>query len=334
VPLRGERKPGAMRHTISLKVDDAQKRALEGQAKSAGLANVGDLVREWTAGRFRPVQFTGASSLHLDAGEDLRAWLAGTGRARLVLGESLALLSHLPSACVDAVVTDGPYSSGGCFRGDRAQSTGTKYMQSEINARDKREGRRVDFEGDTRDQRSFIRWAALWSAECYRVAKPGAIGGFWADWRQLPATSDAFQAGGWTWRGVWGWDKTEGVRPVLGRPRNQLEFVVWGSKGPMPRTRCGGVVEPGVVRVASTMATKRGHQTGKPDAANRLWARLCEPGGVLLDPFAGGAGMAEACLELGRRYLGFEVVPRIHGEALARLVERERALFGARARAA
>lgn len=182
---------------------------------------------------------------------------------------------------------------------------------------------RADFEGDTRDQLSFVHWAALWMAECHRVTKPGSIVGFWCDWRQIAATIAALQAGGFVFRGVWVWDKTEGTRPQKGRPRNQCEFVVWGSKGAMPPTRAAGVVEPGVVRVASTIDTKRGHQTGKPDEANRLWARLCEPGGILLDPFAGSASMGDACLDEGRRYLGFEVVPRIHEEAHARLAQRE-----------
>lgn len=262
------------------------------------------------------------SSLAPGAAEELQGFLAGSARWALVRGESLALLTHLPSASVDAVVTDWPYSSGGQFRGDRAGRTSEKYIGTDARKVDAAEDRRVDFEGDTRDQLSFVHWATLVVGECYRVVKPGQILGFWCDWRQLGAAIAGLQAGGAVFRGVWGWDKTEGVRPQRGRPRNQLEFVVWGSKGPMSEDRCGGAVEPGVVRCASTLATKRGHQTGKPDAANRLWARLCEPGGILLDPFAGSASMGDACLDEGRRYLGFEMVERIHGEAHARLTAR------------
>jgi site-specific DNA-methyltransferase (adenine-specific) len=242
----------------------------------------------------------------------------------LVLGDSLGLLLHVPSESVDAMVTDSPYSSGGAFRGDRAARTGDKYIRSDVHKQDEAADRFHDFEGDTRDQLSFRHWVGLWSAECWRAAKPGAIGGLWTDWRQVGATIEAFQIGGWVYRGLWVWDKTEGVRPMKGRPRNQCELVVWGSKGPMSETRCGGVVEPGCVRVASTSKTKRGHQTGKPNEANRLWARLCEPGGTLLDPFAGSASMADAVLDegQGRRYLGFEVVPRLYDDARARLEAR------------
>ena len=78
------------------------------------------------------------------------------------------------------------------------------------------------------------------------------------------------------------------------------------------------------MRCASTTQTKRGHQTGKPDPVTRPFVRLTPPGGVLLDPFAGGAGIADVVLDEGegRRYLGFEVVPRIHDEAYARLSAR------------
>jgi len=36
------------------------------------------------------------------------------------------------------------------------------------------------------------------------------------DWRQIASTIDAFQAGGWVYRGIFVWDKTQGVRPAMG----------------------------------------------------------------------------------------------------------------------
>jgi len=64
---------------------------------------------------------------------------------------------------------------------------------------------------------------------------------------QLPLTTDALQCAGYTWRGVVEWDKTEGLRPQLGRFRNQAEYVVWSSKGTMPVKRRAPDL-PGVVR--------------------------------------------------------------------------------------
>ena len=67
-------------------------------------------------------------------------------------------------------------------------------------------------------------------AECGRVLRDGAPGLLFTDWRQLPLTTDALQCAGFTWRGVAVWDKTEGVRPQLGRFRNQAEYVVWAAR--------------------------------------------------------------------------------------------------------
>ncbi|MBV9945309.1 MAG: hypothetical protein JOZ69_00490 [Myxococcales bacterium] len=45
-------------------------------------------------------------------------------------GEALAVLQSMPDACVDAVITDPPYSSGGFTRGDRAALTSGQYVQT------------------------------------------------------------------------------------------------------------------------------------------------------------------------------------------------------------
>ena len=69
-------------------------------------------------------------------------------------GDMFDILPHMSG--VGAVVTDLPYSSGGAFRGDRAQATTTKYVRSDTAAY------RPEFAGDNRDQRSFLAWSTLW----------------------------------------------------------------------------------------------------------------------------------------------------------------------------
>ena len=61
--------------------------------------------------------------------------------------------------------------------------------------RDNIAGDAPDFTGDDRDQRAYGYWCALWLAECLRVTKPGGACLMFTDWRQLPATRDAIQAG-------------------------------------------------------------------------------------------------------------------------------------------
>ena len=75
---------------------------------------------------------------------------------------------------------------------------------------------------------AFLVWCSLWLAECLRVAKPGAPIAVFSDWRQLATMIDAIQCGGFVFRGVMPWDKTEAVRPRMGGFRSQCEYVVWG----------------------------------------------------------------------------------------------------------
>lgn len=229
----------------------------------------------------------------------------------LIHGDALTVLPTLPAASFDALITDPPYASGGVHAASRQQAPQTKYMQSgsaQLHA---------DFVGDERDQRSHLAWMRLWLAECSRVLKDGAPVLLFTDWRQLPLTTDALQCAGFTWRGVAVWDKTEGVRPQLGRFRNQAEYVVWGSKGNMPLGRRAPVL-PGVIRESVRKADKH-HMTGKPTDLMRQLVKICEEGGRILDPFAGsGTTLVAADLE-GYSWTGIEMTGHYHDVAHARL---------------
>lgn len=171
-------------------------------------------------------------------------------------GDCLAWLQTLPTGIADAVITDPPYSSGGMMRGDRMQNTNTKYVTTG------HEDQYHEFSGDNRDQRSFAYWCALWLSEALRITRPGGVIACFTDWRQLPTTTDSIQAGGWVWRGIFVWDKTEGVRPVMGRFRSQCEYAVWGSNGALALDEEIGVL-PGLVR-KSIIGRDKLHSTGKP----------------------------------------------------------------------
>jgi len=220
--------------------------------------------------------------------------------ATLYHGDALAVLRELPSASVDAVITDPPYSSGGTFRGDRTSDPTNKYVPTKevVNFH-------VTFTGDNRDQRSFAFWAGVWMAECLRVTKTGGVLLSFIDWRQLPTLTDVIQAHGWVWRGVVVWDKTAGMRPTAGRFRQQAEFVVWASNGPMP-VDYGATCHPGVF----THSPFRGkeHIAGKPLSLMRDLAQIVPEGGTVLDPFMGSGTTGVAAILEGRRFVGVEMV--------------------------
>jgi len=217
------------------------------------------------------------------------------GPVTLIHGDALEIMPELAAVGrrFGAVLTDSPYSSGGNVR-DKAGSTVTRYL-----GRDSKVGY-PEFQGDTRDQRSFLAWSTMWLGRARDLVVPGGLVATFSDWRQLPVTTDAVQCAGWVWRGIVPWDKTEASRPQRGRYRNQTEFVAWGSNGPRP---LNGPIAPGVFR-HSVPHTKL-HVAGKPIELMEGLLSIME--GPILDPFAGSATIGVACLRRGLGYVGIEV---------------------------
>lgn len=225
-------------------------------------------------------------------------------------GDALAFLHNLETASVDTLITDPPYSSGGQFRGDRvSRDTGEKYSSAEVE-------RPASFLGDTRDQRSYGYWLALWLSECLRVVKPGGLALLFTDWRQLPMTTDALQAGGWIWRGIVPWYKPT-ARPQPGGFMASCEYVVWGSAGPMERDYQNGIYLPGFFQ--ANPPRDREHLTQKPLEVMRQLVRVCPQGGTVLDPFAGSGTTGVAAIMEGRRFIGCELDAHFHAVATKRL---------------
>lgn len=253
--------------------------------------------------------------------EDL---LDGRARWHLHAGDALRFLDDLPPGVVDLFLTDPPYSSGGLHKGDRSKTPTEKYVHGTT----KREY--MDFDGDNRDQRSFIAWVAVWAQAARRAARLGAVLAVFSDWRQLGATLDAVQAGGWVYRGLCTWDKGRGSRPSPQGIRNQCEYVVWATDGRMRGGLGGTLVDgclqiadvpdvPGVLRGRSPPGRERIHPTEKPVALLRELCRIAPPGGLVCDPFAGSGATGVAALASGRRFLGSEMAPHYHAAASLRL---------------
>lgn len=230
-------------------------------------------------------------------------------RATLYQADALAVLGEMPTASVDALITDPPYSSGGQYKGDRSAATGDKYGGETM----------VDFSGDNRDQRSFLTWMNLWLTEGMRVVRPGGVCALFTDWRQLPTMTDALQVGGWVWRGVVPWAKPSG-RPAYKQRAwlNQCEYVVWGTAG-SSATTANGATEPLPGFYVGSPPRDREHQTQKPLDVMRAPVRICPEGGTILDPFAGSGTTGAAALIEGRRFIGSEMTAHYADVAAARL---------------
>ena len=233
----------------------------------------------------------------------------------IIHGDLLHVLPAFPDELFGGIITDPPYASGAADQNAKQKATSAKYSSV------KGKNPFPDFEGDAKDQRSWTHWMTEWLTEARRICKPGSPICMFIDWRQLPSMTDALQWAGWLWRGVLVWDKTNS-RPQRGRFRQQAEFVVWGSNGHMPADRNAPVL-PGVYRQSMPSFAKRSHQTEKPLEVMREMLRIVEPGGIILDPFAGSGTTVLAAKMEGYSAVGIELSRHYANTAAKRIADDE-----------
>jgi site-specific DNA-methyltransferase (adenine-specific) len=235
--------------------------------------------------------------------------------AEIIRGDTLQALKTFPDSLFGGVITDPPYASGAADQNARQKSTAQKYSSAKPGSA------LPDFEGDSKDQRSWTHWMTEWLIEARRVSKAGAPICLFIDWRQLPNLTDAVQWAGWILRGILVWDKINS-RPQRGRFRQQAEFIVWGSNGHMPVDRNAPVL-PGVFRQGMPPFNKRIHQTEKPLEVMRDMVKIVEPGGIILDPFAGAGTTVLAARLEGYPAVGIELSEYYAGAAAKRIENEE-----------
>jgi len=235
------------------------------------------------------------------------------GDAELWLGDCLEILPTLTHA--DAVITDPPYSSGGMVRGDRSGKTSAKYQHGDT------EKLMPEFFGDTRDQRGWVEWCAIWLSQCRRLVPAGGVVATFTDWRQLPSSTDAIQVAGWVWRGVAVWDKGAAI-PQPNSFLAQCEFVVWGTNGPREVDYKGGAYLPGCFHIQAPK--EREHITQKPVALMEAICEIVPAGAVVLDPFMGSGTTGIACAQSGRRFIGVEMSSSYFDIACRRIEDAQR----------
>ncbi|MFF0700098.1 DNA-methyltransferase [Streptomyces tendae] len=233
-------------------------------------------------------------------------------------GDALAVLSGLPDGCVDSVITDPPYNSGGRTAKERtARSAKQKYTSADA------KNDLADFTGENMDQRSYGFWLTQIMTEAHRLTKTGGTALLFTDWRQLPTTTDAIQAAGWLWRGVLAWHKPQ-ARPQKGRFTQNCEFIVWASKGPIDGSR-NPVYLPGMYSASQPSGAKRQHITQKPVEVMRELVKISPEGGTVLDFCAGSGSTGVAALLEGRDFIGVEKTEHYASIAADRLTETIRA---------
>lgn len=227
-----------------------------------------------------------------------KEWASPCGRVQLYQGDVVHLFEGLKDDLeVDALVTDPPYSSGGFTRGDKMAKPSAKYLKvAKVT--------HPEFTGDNRSQKGWEWWMTFWLSHAVDMVRPGGYTMLFSDWRQLTATLNTFEAGGFVHRGIISWDKERSRAPHKGYFMHQCEFVVWGTNGQCDPCEHAGPF-PGAYTIP-IVAKEKQHMTGKPVAIMRKIIQPIPPGDLILDPFMGSASTGVAAIQEGRRFVGFE----------------------------
>lgn len=200
--------------------------------------------------------------------------------------DSFSWIKQCQSGLFDVILTDPPYGMGADEFGD----SGT--------------GRSMEH-GYKDDAALLDRIVAHFPAEMYRVAKEQAHLYWFCDPDKFFLIRNALAAAGWSaFRTPLIWFKRSGMRapwPLMG-PQRKYEMIVYAVKGKRPVTKMAG----DLLDFPSDPST--GHMAQKPVALyQELLSRSCEPGNLVLDPFAGSGPIFPAAHALKCRAMGVEM---------------------------
>ena len=195
------------------------------------------------------------------------------------------VLPSIDPATVDLLLTDPPY-------GINLDTDNTKYGQKGIRAR-QISHRRVEGDNAPFDPAPLFPFGRvlLFGANYYRNRLPEDTGG-WLLWDKV-CRNDAKRFESWS-DGELAWSNVfRGVK---------VYRHAWNGFG------------------RSSENSFHVHPTQKPTSLMRwIIEKWTEPGKLVLDPYMGSGPVAQACHELGRRYIGVELVEEYCAVAVTRL---------------
>jgi site-specific DNA-methyltransferase (adenine-specific) len=206
-------------------------------------------------------------------------------------GDCIDVMAHLPARCVDFILTDPPYL---------------------VNYRD-RSGRSVA--NDANDGA----WLKPAFAQIHRVLKDNSLCVSFYGWNKVDLFMTAWREAGFAIVGHIVFRKHYGSNARFLSYRHESAYLLAKGRPPLPASPVPDVLD-------WQYSGNRLHPTQKPVGILKpLIAAFTQPGGVVLDPFAGSGSTLLAARELGRRFIGIELDQQHHRTASSRLREREAA---------
>lgn len=200
--------------------------------------------------------------------------------------DCLRFMPELSSASVDFVLTDPPYITNYKARDGRT-------IQNDDNAA----------------------WLKPAFAELHRLLAPNSYCVSFYGWPKADLFVGAFRAAGFRIVGHLVFPKCYTSSKGHVGYQHECAYVLAKGRPTLPRQPIGDVIP-------WTYSHNRLHPTEKPVAVLRpIIAAFSQPGGLVLDPFAGSGSTLIAAKELDRHYLGIELDGTYHAAAFRRLKE-------------
>lgn len=192
--------------------------------------------------------------------------------------DALEWLPTLPDSCARAAIFDPPYAVGTPVRGREDGAAGSVF-------------------GPMSFMTSNLR-------EIARVLKPGGIVLMFADWRRMPDMNYVASTVGLRPAAQVAWVRTScGTGGLLRSAWDPIQVLARGVPDAIDHAAIPNVVH-------AEHPTKRKHPYQKPAEVYRhVLARVCRPGDLVIDPFAGSASSRAAALAVGATWRGCDVDP-------------------------
>ena len=213
----------------------------------------------------------------------------------IYLGDARQLLREIPDGTVDLVVTDPPFAIK--FRAARTNyhRTGSRVVEGyrEIAAED------------------YLAFTKEWMEQAFRVLRPNGSLYVFSGWNRLRDVLQSLDETGFTTINHLIWKYQFGVYTRKKYVTSHYH-ILFAAKDPKKYFFSKAEHYPEDVWVIN-----REYWTGKRKTPTKLPLALVKKilafssreGDLVLDPFLGSGTVAAAAKEMGRHYLGFEIVP-------------------------
>lgn len=213
------------------------------------------------------------------------------------IGDCLDVISELPIESVDLLCTDPPF--------------GMDYQSNRRVVQKQHEKIKND-DGN-------LDWLPEFLSGCNRVSKNNTAQYFFCSHHKIDVFKNEIEKL-FKLKNLLVWEKNNhGTGDLKGDFAPKLEFCWFSHKG---RALLRGSRVPNIFKFSRT--SNELHPTQKPvDLILHLIEKFSDPGGVVLDPFAGSGTTAIAAIQSGRRWICIEQNEEYANAALARIWEAE-----------